>query len=242
MPIFKSTIATAAALLAGTALSTAYTPAYAGVATGHYTVHNTYSAQPSWGNFPGTTAGTAFSPYRTLTLSGFNSTKGNLTAVHLAFHMNATGNIKVTNTGTTTASVTASDINTFKLASLPGVAGTKTYTVAKSKNAPSVGHTAPNNTATLAITKTSSNSADAKGSLAGYLVSTWTADVGDYGRTALSSGFDGNAHFTGNAGIGITATYSYTYSTGTPVPEPGSFALVGAGLVGLGVMRRRRRS
>ena len=180
-------------------------------------------------------------PDHAISLSGFNSAahnNGTLTAVHLAFHLNVTGNIKVTNNGITTASVTASDINTFKLASLPGVASSKTYTEAPSKHINSL---KPTKTTTLSLVKTTTQNATPT-SLAGYLTGSWTANAGDYGRTALTSGFTGGAVFSGVGGIKITATYDYSYSTGTPVPEPGSFALVGAGLVGLGVMRRRRRS
>lgn len=61
-------------------------------------------------------------------------------------------------------------------------------------------------------------------------------------NTTDGAGGNLTIHQATEAGCGATVTYTYTASTPTPnpVPEPGSVALLGLGLAGLGVLRRKK--
>jgi hypothetical protein len=79
--------------------------------------------------------------------------------------------------------------------------------------------------------------------LAGFIGSsgsTFSVDFSTAGAEGNRGGQNGLANFVSSAIGSITITYNYT--TSYPAPEPASLAIVGAGLAGLGVLRRRRKA
>lgn len=60
------------------------------------------------------------------------------------------------------------------------------------------------------------------------------------GRRGSSTYLDGRWFFQGNGGSDFTATTGSSGNAGSAVPEPGPLVLLGLGLGGLGILRRRR--
>jgi hypothetical protein len=226
-----------AALLATTALASAAV------------ITQTASFGPSktnWGTSG--TSGTDYVPSQVLNFAGFNPSLGTLTGVSIVATESLTGSLDITNNGASSSEVTSTIENTEEVAGLPGVPDVtkKKY---QATGTDSTGYSADlgsgKSSASGPLSATTSTTIAVTTDLSAYEAA-WSADVGDLGQVLTSAADgDGSATYTDNGEVKLTVTYTYTPSQTSPpppVPEPASLALLGSGLMGMGVLRRRRKA
>jgi hypothetical protein len=245
----------AVALLASTALASATV----------VTQVETYSATTNWGTSGSNTSN--FIPDYTLNFAGFDAAVagGNLNSITIILTGAVSGALTFTNSGTSSTAVNGQLENSLEVDFPGGTLATSTSGVGPNKKtttynydqlfqvktdelsetvAGKVGNT-PGSFGPVKVSASASNAiftSSNSATLSEYL-GAWSVSVGDLGQVLTGSGNgNGSVSFNDIGSVTVTASYSYTGGTVINTPEPATLAVLGTGLFGLGVVRRRRQS
>ena len=207
-----------AAVSAGVALAVAMAPGAARAGVVSETV-NVGSTPTNWSN--------------TLSFLGFDAlAPGNvLNSVTVALTETLSGSINVTNTSSNSQTGSASLQNTANLT---------VATLVQVVNAQSTGTlvlAGSSSSGVIPLSGSNTNSLTYTGSSLSYFLSAYTGAASDTGASLLSFGGNATATYVDNGALSVLVTYNYSPA---PVPEPTSIALLGFGLLGLGMIRFKR--
>jgi len=245
MPIFKLAAFSTTALLTTTALASA--TVYFG------TEVVSASHGPAFTDWGTSSSASTYTPNFGLNLPGFNGALGTLLGATLTITETTDGSVDVKNAAPAGSPATeGAQILTTVKAILPGVPTGIHPTYSKEL----VVDSTPDFSESLSPGQSSGKHSESGSGSTNFVIghsalhfytSAWTATIGDLSQIIVSStNNNGQATFTNLGKITVNASYSYSttkkpVSSPPPVPEPGTIGLLGAGVVGLGVMRKRRQ-
>jgi hypothetical protein len=244
MSPFKIAAFSTTALLSTTALASATVYYESEIVTASYG-----PAYTDWGT---SSTSSTYTPTHTLNVAGFNSALGTLLGATVTLTETSTGNVDVKNAAPAGSPATeGAQILTTVKAILPGVPTGSHPTYSKEvvvDSTPAVSKTLDPGQSSGKQAESGSGTTSfviARGSLHFY-TSAWTASVGDLSQVIISSSNNnGQATFTNLGAVKLSIDYSYSTtkppSSPPPVPEPATLGLLGAGMAGLGVLRRRSK-
>jgi hypothetical protein len=194
----------------------------------------TFSALTDWGTTP---SNPAFAPTQTIGFAGFNPALGTLNSVTITITDTVNGSVNLRNGGTSASSVTGSLLNTLKYV-YPTISVTS-ITLASTSFSANLAPGASSGVQSVSGATTKNHTVTT--GLASFETS-WAVTAGDLGQLTIgSNNGNGTATYTDTGIVKIVAAYNYT-TTPTPSPEPATLTVLGSGLAGLGLLRRRRKS